>query len=64
MKNRLRIIMAEKKVSLSQLHEKSEVSKTTLVNLYYERTQNPDTQTVIKVCKTLDVTPNEFFGIR
>lgn len=64
MKNRLRIIMAEKKVSLSQLHEKSEVSKTTLVNLYYERTQNPDTQTVIKVCKTLDVTPNEFFGIK
>lgn len=64
MKNRLRIIMAEKKVSLSQLHEKTEISKTTLVNLYYERTQNPDTQTVIKICKTLDVTPNEFFGIK
>ncbi|ADL64899.1 hypothetical protein SAA6008_00842 [Staphylococcus aureus subsp. aureus str. JKD6008] len=31
--------------------------------MYHERTENPDTKTVMKLCEYFNITPNEFFGI-
>nr|WP_241965707.1 helix-turn-helix domain-containing protein [Staphylococcus simulans] len=31
--------------------------------MYHEKTKNPDTSTIIKICKYLKITPNEFLGI-
>ncbi|HDH1955965.1 TPA: helix-turn-helix transcriptional regulator, partial [Staphylococcus aureus] len=39
------------------------IAKTTLYGLYHEKTKNPDTSTIMKICKYLEITPNEFFGI-
>nr|DAN50770.1 MAG TPA: putative DNA-binding protein [Bacteriophage sp.] len=29
--------------------------------MYHERTENPDTRTVMKLCEYFNVTPNDFF---
>ncbi|ULG71922.1 helix-turn-helix domain-containing protein [Macrococcus brunensis] len=63
MNNKFRVILAIKSLSIKNVHEKTGISKTTLTNLFYERTRNPDTKTVLLICDFLGVTPNQFFGI-
>ncbi|QQB05685.1 helix-turn-helix domain-containing protein [Macrococcoides caseolyticum] len=64
MKNNFRFLLADKFLKIGDVYEATRISRTTLTNLYYERTQSPDTQTIIKICNFLDVTPNDFFGIK
>lgn len=64
MENNFRILIAERKLNIADVYEDTGTAKTTLYGLYKETTKNPDTRTVMKLCKYLEVTPNEFFGIK
>ncbi|MDK9843174.1 helix-turn-helix domain-containing protein [Staphylococcus equorum] len=64
MENNFRILIAERKLNIADVYEDTGIAKTTLYGLYKETTKNPDTRTVMKLCKYLEVTPNEFFGIK
>lgn len=63
MNNNLSLLMGKHRVSALKLHEKTGVSRTSIHGLYHERTENPDTKTVMKLCEYFNVTPNEFLGI-
>ncbi|MSU30896.1 helix-turn-helix transcriptional regulator [Staphylococcus sp. McC-251-APC-3A2] len=63
MNNQFRVILARKKLNISEVFENTGIAKTTLYGLYYERTKNPDTSTIMKICNYLEITPNDFFGI-
>ncbi|HGX1311711.1 TPA: helix-turn-helix domain-containing protein [Staphylococcus aureus] len=58
-----RVILAIKKLSIADVFLGTGIAKTTLYGLYHEKTKNPDTSTIMKICKYLEITPNEFFGI-
>lgn len=64
MKNDFRILIAERKLNIAEVNKDTGIAKTTLYGLYKEKTKNPDTKTVMKLCEYLEVTPNEFFGIK
>ncbi|MDU0462081.1 MULTISPECIES: helix-turn-helix domain-containing protein [Staphylococcus] len=64
MKNDFRILIAERKLNIAEVNRDTGIAKTTLYGLYKETTKNPDTKTVMKLCEYLEVTPNEFFGIK
>ncbi|AXJ40094.1 helix-turn-helix domain-containing protein [Staphylococcus aureus] len=63
MKNNLSMLMGRNRISASKLSAKTGISRTSIHGLYHERTENPDTKTVMKLCEYFGVTPNEFFGI-
>lgn len=63
MNNQFRVILARKKLNISEVFENTGIAKTTLYGLYKETTKNPNTKTVMKLCEYLEVTPNDFFGI-
>ena len=59
MKNNLRIILAKQRKKVSDVHEATGISKTTLTSLYYERTKNPETETLLKIANYLGVSIDE-----
>lgn len=59
LKNNLRVILAKQRKKVSDVHEATGISKTTLTSLYYERTKNPETETLLKVANYLGVTIDE-----
>lgn len=59
MKNNLRVLLAKQRKKVSDVHEATGISKTTLTNLYYERTKNPDSQTLLKIANYLGVSIDE-----
>lgn len=59
MKNNLRIILAKQRKKVSDVHEVTGISKTTITNLYYERTKNPEAETLLKIADYLGVTLDE-----
>lgn len=63
MKNNFRVILAKKRKTVADLSKDTGISKTTLTNLYYERTKNPDSQTLLKLSKALGVTIDEILTI-
>ncbi|MDU0226363.1 helix-turn-helix transcriptional regulator [Staphylococcus aureus] len=63
MKNNLSMIMGQKRITATKLSEDTGVSRTTIHEFYHEKQINPSFSTVSKLCKSLDVTLNEFFGI-
>ncbi|UMT76023.1 helix-turn-helix transcriptional regulator [Staphylococcus roterodami] len=63
MNNNLSLLMGKHRVTASKLSTKTGISRTSIHGLYHERTENPDTKTVMKLCEYFNVTPNEFFGI-
>lgn len=64
MENNFRVILAEKRKSIANVHEGTGISKTTLTNLYYERTKNPDSITVVKIAKYLGVTLDALLNVK
>lgn len=64
MGNAFRILIAERKLNIADVHEDTGIAKTTLYGLYKETTENPDTKTVMKLCKYLKVTPNDFLVLK
>lgn len=63
MENNLRIILAKQRKKISDLHEDTGVSKTTLTSLYYERTKNPEVETLLKIANALNVTLDELLTV-
>lgn len=59
MKNNFRILLAKRRKKVSDVYEATRISKTTLTSLYYERTKNPETETLIKIADFLGVTIDE-----
>jgi transcriptional regulator with XRE-family HTH domain len=48
-----------KKISISQLSYKSRVARGYITELEQGKYENPGLQTICKLCKALEVTPNE-----
>ena len=63
MRNNFRVILAKKRKTVADLSKDTGISKTTLTNLYYERTKNPDSQTLHKESKSLGVTIDELLNV-
>ena len=63
MRNNFRVILAKKRRTVAELSEDTGISKTTLTNLYYERTKNPDSQTLLKLSKALGVTIDDLLTV-
>ena len=63
MRNNFRVILAKKRKTVADLSKDTGISKTTLTNLYYERTKNPDSQTLLKLSKSLGVTIEELVNV-
>ncbi|MGO4936638.1 helix-turn-helix domain-containing protein [Fundicoccus sp. Sow4_H7] len=63
MKNNLRVILAYQQKTVTDVHEDTGISKTTLFNLFHERSKNPNLQTVIKLADYLNVSLDELLGI-
>lgn len=59
MKNNFRIILAKQRKKVSDVHEATGISKSTLTALYYERAKNPSLDTLKKVSSYLGVTLDE-----
>ena len=62
MKNNLRILLAERKMSVKELHVLSKVSISTLTNIYYERANNPVIKTIISIANGLNVGVDELIS--
>lgn len=63
MRNNFRVILAKKRKTVADLSKDTGISKTTLTNLYYDRTKNPDSQTLLKLSKSLGVTIDELLNV-
>lgn len=63
MKNNFRIILATQRKTVADVHEATGISKTTLTNIYYERSENPELQTLLKISDYLHVTIDELLGV-
>lgn len=63
MKNKLSVLLGERKETVIFLSERTGISPTTLYNLYHEKSKNPDTKTIMVLCDYFNITPNDFFGI-
>lgn len=59
MKNNLRVLLAKKRKKVIDVYKATEISKTTLTSLYYERTKNPEAETLLKIADYLGVTIDE-----
>ncbi|WP_215195322.1 helix-turn-helix domain-containing protein [Streptococcus vestibularis] len=59
MKNNLRVLLAKQRKKVSDAHEATGISKSTLTALYYERTKNPETETLLKIANYLGVSIDE-----
>ena len=55
MKNNLRVILATKKMKISDLNEITGISKGTLTAIFYEKAKNPSIMTIKKIAKALNV---------
>lgn len=59
MKNNFRVILAKQRKKVSDVYKDTGIAKTTLTNLYYERSKNPELKTLLKIAKYLGVTLDE-----
>ena len=62
-KNRLRILMAEKCIKITELSKETGISRTTLTSLYYERTKAIKFETLNILCNFFGCTPNDLITI-
>ncbi|HCD18166.1 XRE family transcriptional regulator [Macrococcoides caseolyticum subsp. caseolyticum] len=62
MKNNLSLILGAKRITISKVSKETGISRTTLTGIYHEKTNNPDSATVLKICSYLGITPNQFYG--
>lgn len=58
----LRNLLAEKKMTLQQLADASDVPIETIRNIYYGKVDDPKIQTLLKISKALDVSVNYLCG--
>ena len=63
MENNFRVLLAKQRKKVSDVHEATGIAKSTLIGLYYERTKNPETETLLKVANYLGVTIDELLTV-
>ena len=63
MKNKLRILMAEKHLNITELSEITGISRNTISNIYNEKTTRIDLKTVTVLCGYFKCTPNDLIVI-
>lgn len=63
MENNFRVLLAKQRKKVSDVHEATGIAKSTLIGLYYERTKNPETETLLKVANYLGVTIDELLNV-
>ncbi|HHQ6956613.1 TPA: helix-turn-helix domain-containing protein [Staphylococcus aureus] len=63
MHNNLSLFMGRDRISASRLSMVTGISRASIHSFYHERTEKPDTKTVMKLCEHFNITLNEFFGI-
>ena len=59
MRNNLSKILGEKLLKVSDVHEATGISKTTLTAIYYQRAVNVNLRTLKKICDFLQVSLSE-----
>lgn len=59
--NKLSTIMGKKRIKIATLHEWTGISRSTLTQLYYDKTTMIKLDTIDKLCLALDITPGELF---
>lgn len=62
--NNLSTIMGKKRIKIATFHEWTEISRSTLTQLYYDKTTMIKLDTIDKLCSTLDITLGELFEYR
>lgn len=55
----MRVILAKKRLKVADVARETGLSKSTLTALYYERTKNPEAETLLKIADYLGVTLDE-----
>ncbi|EPV90443.1 helix-turn-helix domain-containing protein [Streptococcus pluranimalium] len=63
MTNNFRVVLAKKRKKIADVAEATGLSKTTLTALYYERTKNPEVETLLKIANYLGVTLDELLTV-
>ncbi|MBO1306531.1 helix-turn-helix transcriptional regulator [Enterococcus sp. 669A] len=59
MKNNLSKLLGERLIKVSDVYRETGISKTTLTNLYYQRSTNVQLETLQKICDFLQVPLSE-----
>lgn len=62
MENRLRVIMAERNISGTEIYEATGIARSTISKIKRNRTSKIDLDVFEKLLDYLEITPNEFFG--
>ncbi|HEP1427067.1 TPA: helix-turn-helix transcriptional regulator [Streptococcus pyogenes] len=63
MKNNMRVLLAKQRKKVSDVAKATGIAKSTLTALYYERTKNPEVETLIKIANYLGVTLDELLTV-
>lgn len=63
MTNNFRVVLAKKRKKIADVAKATGLSKTTLTALYYERTKNPEVETLLKIANFLGVTLDELLTV-
>ena len=61
-KNRLLVLLDEKKMSIHKLAMESSVPPSTIKNILYEKSKNPGIVTLKMLCEGLNISLIEFFN--
>lgn len=61
MGNNFRVYLAARHKKIADVHKGTGLSKTTLTNFYYERS-NPDSKTLVKIADYLNVSIDDLIG--
>ena len=64
MKNNIRVILANKKMKISELHEITGISKGTLTDIFYERAKQPSITTFQKISAALNVSIDDLVSTK
>ncbi|HDS3701815.1 helix-turn-helix transcriptional regulator [Staphylococcus aureus] len=64
MKNNLSMLMGKERINASKLSKETGISRTTIYGLYHEKTESPDTKTVLTLCDYFGITLNEFLVLK
>lgn len=60
-RNNLAVLMAERRLKITQVSHETGISRTALVDVYYNRSKMIRISTIDSLCQYLKITPGEFF---
>ena len=64
MNNNLSVILGEKLIKISTISKETGISRTTLTNLYYKRSNSISGDVLKKLCSYLNVTPDDLLLVQ